>query len=185
MSSQNPSPFGAEEDPRIRSHEYLNVSWEMFGELCRALALKVGRDERPEAVVGIARAGVIPAAIIASLLRIDFHSIKISRKAGEHQIRERPEVLSAAPQAIRGKRVLLVDEITTSGDTFRLGLAALRDVGAKEIRTASVFVRPKGFAADYHALETDTTVIFPWDLKVFDGDDWVVNPMYRGVVDDV
>jgi uncharacterized protein len=177
------SGFGSGSEPRVRSHEYLNVSWEMFGELCRALALRVGRESRPDAVVGIARAGVIPAAIIASLLRIDFHSMKISRKDGDERVRERPEILSAAPQAVRGKRVLLVDEITTSGDTFRLGLAALRDAGASEIRTASVFVRPQGYAPDHHALTTDAIVVFPWDLKVFDGEDWVVNPLYRGVID--
>lgn len=156
----------------------------MFGELCRALALKVGRDYQPEAVVGIARAGVIPAAIIASLLRIDFHSMKISRRDSENRVRERPELFSQVPASIRGKRVLLVDEITTSGDTFRLGLAALRDVGPSEIRTASAFVRPKGYAPDYKALETDNTVVFPWDVKIFDGEDWVINPLYRDAIFD-
>ena len=37
--------------------QYLDLSWEMFGELCRALAFKVTRDFEPEVVVGVARAG--------------------------------------------------------------------------------------------------------------------------------
>ena len=36
------------------SFEYLDLSWEMFGELRRALALKVVRDYDPEVVVDIA-----------------------------------------------------------------------------------------------------------------------------------
>jgi hypothetical protein len=32
-------------------------------------------------------------------------------------------------------------------------------------------------------LETDQTVVFPWDRKVFDGEDWVMNPRYEGVVE--
>ena len=55
----------------------------MFGELWRALALKVARDYNPEAIVGVARAGVIPGAVMASILRVDFYSMNISRRDGE------------------------------------------------------------------------------------------------------
>ena len=92
-------------------------------------------------------------------------------------------MLSAAPPQAHGKRVLLVDEIATSGDTLRLALAAVRCVNPLEIRTATSFVRPRGYKSDYFSLETGQVVIFPWDRKVFEGDDLVVNPRYRGVVD--
>lgn len=167
-----------------RQEEYLETSWEMFGELCRALALKVARDYHPEVVIGIARTGAIPAAIVASILRLDFYSIVISRKEGEEIVRDRPAVLSEAPIQAQGKRVLLVDEISTSGDTLRLGLAAVRAVGPAEVRTATSFARPRGHKPDYYALETDATVILPWDRKIFDGEDLVVNPRYEGVAED-
>ena len=164
--------------------DFFEVSWEMFGELCRALALRVARDYEPEVVVGIARAGVIPGAVVASILRLDFHSMKISRKAGDEQVRERPAVLSAAPMAVAGKRVLVVDEISTSGETLRLALAAVRDARPAEVRTATSFARSRGYQPDYSALVTDSNVIFPWDRKIFQGDELVVNPRYEGVVDD-
>jgi hypoxanthine phosphoribosyltransferase len=163
--------------------EHIEVDWAMFGELCRALALKVARDYAPEVIVGIARAGVIPAAVIASMLRLDFYSMKISRREGE-EVRERPEVLSAAPRQVQGRRVLIVDEITTSGDTLRLALAAVRDAHPAEVRTATSFARTTGYQPDYSALTMDANVIFPWDRKVFDGQDFVVNPRYAGVIDD-
>lgn len=164
--------------------QFLDLSWEMFGELSRALAFRVARDFDPEVVVGIARAGAIPGAVIASVLRVDFFSMKISRREGEELVRERPAVLSAAPHQAEGRRVLLVDEIATSGDTLRLGLAATRDVGPAEVRTATAFVRPRGYKPDYFALETDQTVIFPWDRKLIEGDEVVVNPRYQNVVED-
>ena len=99
-------------------------------------------------------------------------------------VRERPAILSAAPPQARTKRVLLVDEIATSGETLRLGLAAIRDVGPREVRTATSFARPMGYKPDYFALETDQTVIFPWDRKIFDGDRWVVNPRYEEVLEE-
>ena len=164
--------------------EHIEVDWAMFGELCRALALKVARDYDPEVIVGIARAGVIPGAVIASMLRLDFYSMKISRRDGDETVRDRPEIFSAAPRQIRGRRVLIVDEITTSGDTLRLALAAVRDVHPAEVRTATSFARNTGYQPDYSALTMDANVIFPWDRKVFDGDDLVVNPRYEGVIDD-
>ena len=165
------------------SHDHIEVDWAMFGELCRALALKVARDYDPDIIVGIARAGVIPGAVIASMLRLDFYSMKISRREGD-EVRERPAVLSAAPPQARGQRVLIVDEITTSGDTLRLALAAVRDVHPAEVRTATSFARSTGYQPDYTALALDANVIFPWDRKVFDGDDFVVNPRYANIIDD-
>lgn len=164
--------------------EYIEVDWVMFGELCRALALKVARDYDPEMIIGIARAGVIPAAVVASILRVDFHSMKISRREGIETVRERPSILSAAPRQAEGKRVLIVDEITTSGDTLRLALAAVRDVHPAEVRTATSFARTGGYRPDYSALTMEAIVIFPWDRKIFDGGELVVNPRYIDVLDE-
>lgn len=175
MSTTRPTSAGPE--------QFLDLSWEMFGELCRALALKVAREYDPEMVVGIARAGVIPGAIIASILRVDFYSMKISRREGTEVVRERPAVLSAAPPQASGRRVLLVDEIATSGDTLRLALAGTRDTNPHEVRTATSFVRPRGYKPDYFALETDATIMFPWDRKIFEGDSLIVNPRYEGALE--
>jgi uncharacterized protein len=190
-STRNPSPDSRFRlpDPHVRPGEFLELDWEMFGELCRALAMRVARDYHPEVVVGVARAGVIPAAIIASLLRIDFHAISISRRMGLHgadddvDVPALPQVFSQVPRSVEGRRVLLADEITTSGDTLRLGIAALREAQPAQVRTATTFVRPRGYRPDYHALETDATVIFPWDVKVFDGESWVINPRYRELLE--
>jgi hypoxanthine phosphoribosyltransferase len=166
----------------VRRGEYLELSWELFGEFCRALAMKVGSQYAPELVVGIARAGVIPGAVLASMLRVEFRSMTISRRAGADTVRERPEILSAAPSEAREKRVIVVDEVCTSGETFRMALAALRGAGAAQIRTAAAFTRPGGFAPDFYARQTDATVIFPWDRKILEGGQWVVNPRYENVI---
>jgi hypoxanthine phosphoribosyltransferase len=118
------------------------------------------------------------------MLRLDFYSMKISRRDGDETVRDRPEILSAAPRQVRGQKVLIVDEITTSGDTLRLALAAVRDVHPAEVRTATSFARNTGYQPDYSALTMDANVIFPWDRKVFEGGDFVVNPRYEGIIDD-
>lgn len=170
--------------PEPTPTEYLDLDWAMFGELCRALALKVARDYDPEVIIGITRAGVIPAAVVSSILGADFHALRISRKDGDETVRERPAIFSEVPAAVTGKRVLIVDEITTSGDTLRLALAAVRDARPSEVRTATSFARSSGYRPDYAALTMDAYVIFPWDRQVMDGDDLVVNPDYADELDD-
>ncbi len=164
--------------------EYLDLSWEMFGELCRALALKVARDYDPDVVVGIARAGALPGAVVATILGVDFYSMIISRKGDDDDdVRDRPEVLSAAPREIAGQRVLIVDEVTTSGATLRLALAAVRDTHPLEVRTATSFARTRGYRPDYFALETDAEVVLPWDHHLLEDDEFVANPRYGDAVD--
>ena len=168
-----------------QTHEYLDLDWAMFGELCRALALKVARDYDPDIIIGIERAGVIPAAVVASILEVEFVSLKIGRRGeDDEQVRQRPEIFSAVPRQVEGKRVLIVDEITTSGDTLRLALAAVRGAHPAEVRTATSFARTTGYQPDYSALTMDAEVVFPWDRQVFEGDQLVDNPRYRGLLED-
>jgi hypoxanthine phosphoribosyltransferase len=161
----------------------LELSWELFGELCRALALRVAEDYDPEIVVGIAAAGVIPGAVISAMLQREFHTIKITRREDQDGVRSRPEILSAAPPQLAGRRVLLVDEICDSGDTMRLALAAVRDVGPAEIRTATSLIHEGGYEPDYYALATDGVVVFPWDREVVEDGRLVVNPEYEEEID--
>ncbi len=172
--------------PAGQEEGVLELSWELFGELCRVLAIRVARDYDPEVVVGIAAAGVIPGAVVAAMLQCEFYAIKITRRPDDDGVRQRPEVLSAAPPQIAGRRVLLVDEICDSGETLRLALAAARDVGPAEIRTATSLIREGRYEPDFHALATDSVVVFPWDREVLDSDEvrLVVNPEYEDLLED-
>ncbi len=170
--------------PSAEDDGVLELSWELFGELCRALAVRVAREYDPEAIVGIAAAGVIPGAVISAMLQRDFYAIKITRREGDAGVRRRPEVLSAAPPQLAGRRVLLVDEVCDSGDTLRLALAAIRDVGPSEVRTATSLVHEGGYQPDYYALSTDGIVVFPWDREVIESGRLVVNPQYEDLIDE-
>lgn len=154
-----------------------DVEWPLFGELSRALALKVARDYDPEIVVGIATAGVIPAAVVAAILDCEFRSILVSRRDDDH-VRETPSVLGAAPHEVRGRRVLIVDETCDTGDTMRLAIAAIVNAGASEVRTAVSF-KTGPFEPDFHALATESTIVLPWDREILIEGELMPNPKYR------
>lgn len=159
----------------------LLVDWPLFGELSRALAIRVAREWRPELVVGIATAGVVPGAAIAAILDVPFHSIVVSRRYNVGQIRDTPAIFGAAPADVRGRRVLLVDETCDSGQTMRLALGAIVNAGASEVRTAVSF-RTGPYEPDYHALATEAMIVLPWDREIFQDGEMRPNPKYDGLV---
>lgn len=157
----------------------LHVEWPLFGELSRALALKVARTWDPEIVVGIATAGVVPGAVVAAILGKEFHSLVISRRLEATEERETPAVLGAAPPSVRNRRVLIVDETCDSGATMRLAIASIANAGAKEVKTAVSF-KTGTFEPDFSALDTESTIVLPWDREVLMDGELVKNPKYKG-----
>lgn len=160
-----------------RSRDVFEVDWPLFGELSRALALKVARVYDPDVVIGIATAGVIPGATIAAILDKDFYSILISRRDRGARVRQTPAVLGSAPPQVRDTRVLLVDETCDSGDTMRLAIAALVNAGAADVRTAVGF-RTGSFEPDFSGMETESTIILPWDREILVNGELMLRPEY-------
>ena len=161
----------------IDNRDVLEVDWPLFGELSRALALKVARSYDPEIVVGIATAGVVPGAVVAAILAREFHSIAISRRMHSTHVRETPAILSAAPPEVRDRRVLLVDQTCDTGDTMRLAVAAIVNAGAVDVRTAVQF-RTGPYEPDFAALETESLIILPWDREMLVDGELVPRPDY-------
>ena len=159
----------------------LEVEWPLFGELSRALALKVARSYRPDLVLGVATAGVVPGAVVAAILDRPFHSVLITRRDGVERVRETPAVLSAAPLDVRDARVLIVDETCDSGATLRLAIAAAVNAGAAEVRTAVSF-RTGDYEPDFHALATESTIVLPWDREILVNGELVPNPTYAAAL---
>ena len=155
----------------------LVVEWPLFGELSRALALKVARAYDPELVVGVATAGVVPGAVIAAILDRPFVSFTVSRRYRAETVRETPAVFGAAPHEVRGKRVLVVDETCDSGDTLRLARSAVVNAGAAAVRTAVSF-RTGAYEPDFHALATESGIVLPWDREVLVDGELVPNPTF-------
>src|SRR5438105_5299086 len=154
------------------------VEWPLFGELSRALALKVARNYDPDLVVGIATAGVVPGAVVSAILGREFYSMVVSRRFGAESVRETPAILSEAPPSARGRRVLVVDETCDTGETVRMAVAAMVNAGAADVRTAVAF-RTGTYEPDYHALATESTIVLPWDREVLFEGELVPNPLYR------
>ena len=151
----------------------LEVDWPFFGELCRALALRVVRDYQPEVVLGVAKAGVIPGVVVASILQCEFTSMVVTRKDAGGL----PVLVAGPPATIRGRRVLIVDETCDTGSTLKLALNEVRALKPKQVKTAVSF-KTGEYAPDYFAFDTENFIILPWDREIIQNGELIVRPDY-------
>ena len=151
----------------------LEVDWPFFGELCRALALRVARDYDPEVVLGVAKAGVIPGVVVASILQCEFASMVVTRQESDAN----PVLVAGPPATIRSRRVLIVDETCESGQTLKLALNEVRALRPAEVRTAVSF-KTGDYAPDYAAFETEHFIILPWVREIIQNGELIVRPDY-------
>ncbi|RJQ08372.1 MAG: hypothetical protein C4551_05190 [Bacillota bacterium] len=164
-------------------HEHtgvLAIDWEDVGRICRRLAEEVEKTLHPEVIVGIAKGGAIPGAIIASMLRRDFFPIRITRRQDDIVTRRHPALIGRIPsEVVKGRRVLVVDDMAGTGETLRVAVDECWAQGATEVKTATLYRHSSSITPDWVGLETDDLVVQPWDAVIYSGGRWRVNQEYE------
>lgn len=145
---------------------YLAPSWDTIYEMLLSLAAEIKRSGfKPDIIVGISRGGWAPARVISDLLenphtasvRVEFYTDVA--KAGQ-----RPIVTQPITANIRKMRVLLVDDVSDSGESMKIAVQHVAEKGAGETRTATLYLKPRSkFAPDFYAGQTGAWIIFPWE----------------------
>jgi xanthine phosphoribosyltransferase len=144
------------------------VSWDQFHRDSRALAWRLTSLGTFDAVVAIARGGLVPATIVARELNIRVVE-SVAVKSYDHQSKGDIRVLKPISEQIfelsrSGGKILIVDDLVDTGATAR----AVREMlpGA---HFATVYAKPMGRElVDTFITEVsqDTWIFFPWDLDV-------------------
>lgn len=145
------------------------VSW---GEVYRLSALLVRQIKdagyRPDVVIAIARGGYVPARLVCDFLDIyDLTSVRISHYTAGSSKEETARLSSPLCMEIKGLRVLLVDDITDTGDTIEVALQHIRESGPAEVRTAVLqHKKQSSLQPDFHAktLIKWRWIIYPWAM---------------------
>jgi hypoxanthine phosphoribosyltransferase len=154
------------------------ISWENFHAICRGLALAAAKFD-PQVILGIARGGLYAGTLIAHLLRKDFYAIYLTRRHLDQKVSEQPQWQVRPPELVRGQRVLVVDEISSSGDTLRLVKQELAGMGAGETRCTVMYAHSWGVEApDMVGLISDGLLLNPWDREVVEAGQIVFHPEY-------
>ena len=143
------------------------VSWASFHRLARDLALRIRASNfQPDMIVAIARGGVVPARVLCDYLDVmDLACVRIEHYRARHKA---PEARVKHPLSIPidGRRILVVDDISDTGDSFIAALNHLREKGQPaEVRTCALQHKiVSKFVPDYYAREITEWrwVTYPW-----------------------
>lgn len=146
--------------PKSRVRE---LSWAQFDLHVQALARTVKASFKLDAVVGVAHGGVFVGGALASALRVEFFPVRITRRSRDSNQRTPPRLYGEMPKELKGRKILVVDDVSASGDTLDLANELLEKVGAKDVRNATLIARADGFRPDFAAITTDEFYVFPWD----------------------
>jgi hypothetical protein len=161
------------------------LGWDDVMDMCKRIAADIEREYSPDIIVGIARAGVIPAAIIACILRKDLYPIRLSRRWGSRIVRSRPELFVPMNDDVAGKNVLIVDEMSVTGETLRMAAREASKKGARRVKTAALYTRSGTWRPTWYGLETDALVVQPWDREILAGGRFVLHPDYQEALDNI
>jgi uncharacterized protein len=163
-----PPPGGLGQDRSTLREPARELTWAHVDQLVTSLSRQIKRSFRPDAVVGVAHGGVFAGGAVASALGVEFFPVRISRRSRDHGDVRPARLAGEIPPALRNQRVLVVDDVASSGDTLELAKVLLARVRAKETRTASLVARAGAYAPDWAALTTAELVVFPWDYDLLD-----------------
>jgi hypoxanthine phosphoribosyltransferase len=158
-----------EKSAMAMNEQYEYVSWSEFYRLCGKLYEHISAaGYRPNTIIAIARGGYAPARILADYFGVmNLLSLKIEHYHGPDKL---PRAVVRYPLGvdISGREVLLVDDVSDSGDTFAVALEHLEGCGVPAALRTSVLHHKttSSFEPDYFAkrLVKWRWITYPWAL---------------------
>ncbi len=122
----------------------------------------------PDFIVGVTRGGWVPAMNLSDLLGIkDLLSLKAEHWGITAARTGRARLRFPLNVDLSGKKILLVDDLTDTGDSMRLCVDHVRGLNAGEVRTAALMHKTSSsFEPDFYAEKITEWrwIIFPWNL---------------------
>jgi len=151
--------------PRCR-----HASWEDVDGWADRIAAQVReRSAVPETIVGLARGGWVPARLLCDRLEV---KRLLSLRAQHWGVTATPtgaaELTDGLSGPVSGQTVLVVDDITDTGESLALAVDHIRGHGPKRLESAAcLHISHSKFVPTYYAEEVPRDawvwVVFPWN----------------------
>ncbi len=143
------------------------MSWELFQFLARETAGKIiDSGYAPDFMVGIARGGWVLSRVLCDFLGIkDLVSLKVEHWGVTATPDGKAQLKYPFDIDLTSRRVLVVDDITDTGESMMIAVDYVRTKNPAEVRTATLrHIIGSKFTPDYYGDEiTWRWVVFPWN----------------------
>ena len=143
------------------------ISWRRVYLLARKLAHMIGDDcFSPDVIVAIARGGYVPARILCDFFDVStLASIRIEHYLPGASKQKLARLTDPLTIDIKGKNVLLVDDVNDTGDTLELAVQHLKEFAPDDVRVAVLIQKSTSdFCPEYfaHSIIKWRWLIYPW-----------------------
>lgn len=146
--------------------KFLFLSWQQFHQVCFQTAKKIiSQNLKIERLVAISRGGLVSSRLFSDYLNLPISPFTIISYTsfGKHY---KPKIVEDLKVDIKGEKILLVDEVADSGETFLVALNYLRKFKPAKIWTTAPFIKNKSkYRPDFWQQKTDKWIIFPYDVR--------------------
>ena len=143
------------------------MDWKLFDQLAETVAEKIiNSGYNPNIIVGIARGGWVLSRILCDYMGVkDLLSLKVEHWGITATPDGKAQLKWPLKIALDGRRVLVVDDITDTGESMTVAIEYLKTLNPGEIRSATLrHIKGSKFIPDYFGDEiTWRWVIFPWN----------------------
>lgn len=142
-------------------------SWETMQQHAKIASDKIKESGfRPDIIIALSRGGLVPARLFCDFLVLKkCYSIKVDHwgitaaKDGKAQLSQSLDI------DITGKKILVVDDITDTGESMCISLDYIKSLGPSEVKTATlIHLNNSKFTPDFYGFSQDWAwIIFPWN----------------------
>jgi len=143
------------------------MGWALFDDLARTVAKKIiDTGYNPDFIVGLARGGWVLSRVLCDYLGVnDLVSLKVEHWGVTASQDGSAQIKYPFNLDLKGRRVLIVDDITDTGDSLCLAMDYVTNLCPDELKTATLrYITGGKFIPDYYTDEiTWRWVIFPWN----------------------
>ena len=143
-------------------------TWNRIYEMLLHQAEKISKScFKPDVIIGIARGGWLPARVLSDLLEIpNLANVSAEYYVNIAETKKEPVLTQGISVAVKGKKVLIADDVADTGRSLKLVKEHILQQGAKEVKTATMYYKPwSKIKPDYYERETKLWIVFPWEIK--------------------
>jgi hypoxanthine phosphoribosyltransferase len=149
--------------------EFEIIDWQTFYSLCLEAADMIRRSKKSyDAFVGISRGGLVPLRILSDeleqenlfVIRVVFYE-DIKKTAAEPVIKD-----DYLKSNVSGLRLLVIDDVADSGKSLKKVLEYLKNAGAKEVDSLTIFYKPHSETTPtFYVRTTKKWIVFPHERR--------------------
>jgi len=148
--------------------KYVTPSWSQLDKLTLQLAKKIKNSAiHFNLIIALAKGAWPMSRSFFDYTGIqELASLGVRFYSGINQRLDRPEIYQQIPTTIKGKSILVFDDVADTGESLSFTQNYLLENGASQVKTATLFIKPwSAFMPDFYGASTDAWIVFPCEKR--------------------